>query len=342
MFFKLTRSLQPLPSPKVLFHLFDRLIKPILLYGCEIWTPVSLAFRTSANVDTPNALFFNSLKHDFPIEYKFLEKTDPIEKLHLKFCRFVLGVHHKTANLAVYGETGRFPLYIDQLVQCMKYYQHLENTENTLLKAFYHNLINNETGVRENSLVGFCESIAITGGLNIPVKAGKRSIELFKKTARSRFSNYWFKLLNNDLSKRGEGGNKLRTYCQFKSHFRPEAYLTLPQFGLRQAIARLRTSAHRLRIETDRYAGRNRYIPPDQRICTNCQLGEPETESHFMTRCTAFTIERTRLFDMVTSTNVHFVKYNDWQKFLWLMVTEDLKAIQQVAKFIQTCMALRK
>ena len=34
-YFKLVRSLKPLPKPSILLHLFDHLIKPILLYGCD-------------------------------------------------------------------------------------------------------------------------------------------------------------------------------------------------------------------------------------------------------------------------------------------------------------------
>ena len=32
------------------------------------------------------------------------------EKLHTKFCKYVLGVHSKDSNLACVGEVGRFPI----------------------------------------------------------------------------------------------------------------------------------------------------------------------------------------------------------------------------------------
>jgi hypothetical protein len=37
--FKLLNFLKPLPSAKTILHLFDHLVKPIMLYGCEIWGP---------------------------------------------------------------------------------------------------------------------------------------------------------------------------------------------------------------------------------------------------------------------------------------------------------------
>ena len=137
VYFKLARSIQPLPKPKILFHLFDHIIKPVLLYACEIWTPLNLEYRLANNPQTAAAQFINNIKQNFPLEHKFCETSNPIEKLHLKFCRFVLGVHSKTTNLAIYGETGRYPLYIDQIVQCVKYYNHLQNSENRLLRDFF-------------------------------------------------------------------------------------------------------------------------------------------------------------------------------------------------------------
>ncbi len=64
----------------VQLHLFDAVIKPILLYGCEVWG---------------------------------IESLNIIEKLHLEFCKNILGVNRRTCSIMVYGELGRFPMYID-------------------------------------------------------------------------------------------------------------------------------------------------------------------------------------------------------------------------------------
>jgi hypothetical protein len=60
--------------------LFDKLVKSILLYGCEIWG--------SAN-------------------------NDILEKVHLKFCKIILHLKATTPNCMIYGELGRYPLDID-------------------------------------------------------------------------------------------------------------------------------------------------------------------------------------------------------------------------------------
>ena len=45
-YFKLMRSLKPFPTPKISMNLFDHLIKTIILYGCEIWSPFDLDYKS--------------------------------------------------------------------------------------------------------------------------------------------------------------------------------------------------------------------------------------------------------------------------------------------------------
>ena len=61
-------------------HLFDSLIKPILLYASDFWGTLKLPFN------------------------------NPVEGMHRKFCKQLLGVHPQTTNAAVYLETGRLSL----------------------------------------------------------------------------------------------------------------------------------------------------------------------------------------------------------------------------------------
>ena len=59
--------------------LFDSLVTPILLYGSEVWGV-----------------------YDYSC----------VDKIHIKFCKIILGVRAQTTNYAVYGELGRYPLAI--------------------------------------------------------------------------------------------------------------------------------------------------------------------------------------------------------------------------------------
>ena len=75
-------------NPKVLFHVFDHTILPILNYSTEVWG-------------------FNDWYE--------------LEKLHLLACKYTLGVNLSTPTSGIYAELGRHPLYIHQKIAMIKY-----------------------------------------------------------------------------------------------------------------------------------------------------------------------------------------------------------------------------
>ena len=119
-YFKLIRTLNPLPKPSMSLYLFYHLVKPILLYGCEIWTPIDLKYNQNKNLQSTAKMI---LLHNYVIISqhiaKYFDKIDPIEKLHLKFCKSILDVHSKATNLALYSKLGRYPLFVDRIVASM-------------------------------------------------------------------------------------------------------------------------------------------------------------------------------------------------------------------------------
>ena len=85
-FFKLKSIFGELsPSVDTSLHIFDHTIKPILLYGCEIW---------GASVPS-KALIRN--EPEFKIEKAYANFE--CEKLPLKFYKYILGVHKRATNL---------------------------------------------------------------------------------------------------------------------------------------------------------------------------------------------------------------------------------------------------
>ena len=104
-----TRHIGMIP-PEVAFQLFDALVLPILEYGSEVW-------------------FTN-------------KEISKIEKVQMKYLKFILGVQSNTSNLATYGETGRYPLLLRQKVKAVKYwYRILQMQDNSLIKVVYNNLL---------------------------------------------------------------------------------------------------------------------------------------------------------------------------------------------------------
>ena len=73
----------------VCIDLFDKFISPILNYSSEVW--------------------------DF-------HKAKEIEQVHLNFCKGLLHVKRTTQNDFVYGELGRYPMYIFRYCRIISYW----------------------------------------------------------------------------------------------------------------------------------------------------------------------------------------------------------------------------
>ena len=116
--------------------------------------------------------------------------------------------------------------------------------------------------------------------------------------------------------------NKLRTYRLFKNTLKYEPYLNLPPY-LRVPLARLRTSAHGLKIETGRYTiPIILYTPVEERLCDLC--GVTEDEVHFLINCPMTdNKERSNLFSHCTSLLPSFRYKSSRDKFLFIMSCKD-------------------
>ena len=82
---------------------------------------------------------------------------------------------------------------------------------------------------------------------------------------------------------------KIQTLTSLKECPGFENYLNLPNKNVRQAVTKLRISAHKLPIETGRFDYRKR----TERICSLCCDGIGD-EMHYLTQCQNSIISRTR------------------------------------------------
>ena len=53
-----------------------------------------------------------------------------IERVHRKFCKWLINVKMTTNNLSLTGEFGRFPLFIGRQIRIIKYWLNLHSTKN--------------------------------------------------------------------------------------------------------------------------------------------------------------------------------------------------------------------
>ena len=81
-----------------------------MLYGTEIW-------------GTVNILSSKIKKADFELEN--LAENFLCDKLQIKFLKYISRMHKKASDIAVLSEFGRYPLYINALVNTCKYLHRL-------------------------------------------------------------------------------------------------------------------------------------------------------------------------------------------------------------------------
>ena len=56
-------------------------------------------------------------------------RLDGIEKVHMMVCKRFLGVPLRTLNKMVYGELGRYPLFVNSTLRCLKYWLRVLKTD---------------------------------------------------------------------------------------------------------------------------------------------------------------------------------------------------------------------
>ena len=121
-----------------------------------------------------------------------------------------------------------------------------------------------------------------------------------------------------------------------------EKYLNLPPH-LRVPTARLRTSAHSLRIETGRY-NLPTPIPAEERFCWFCSNQLVEDELHFLFDCDLYKSmpEKDKLIEHCSSVNHSFAFLSNLEKLKFISFAEQPKTIFLFCKFVAAALETRK
>ena len=123
-----------------------------------------------------------------------------------------------------------------------------------------------------------------------------------------------------------------------KNNFGEEEYLTYCKNPKsKTSLTKFRLSNHKLRIESDRY--KTPRIPPELRICLQCNQHVTEDETHLLLYCDMYNELRTKLFNDICACYCNFHDISD--KFIWLMGNKDPFVVIKVATFIHDCLLKR-
>ena len=201
---------------------------------------------------------------------KKLAKNDT-ENIHFRFLKILLGVARKTSSWAVASEFGRYPMIIKVFKTMCKFFEHLSMSESPIIKsALFESEILASQGINSwyNGIKRICDFGNITTDTIGTV--------CMERVFREKYKETWIKERECSLK---EG--KLGILVQCKKEFSPSSYLKGNIFpGYKRALAKFRTSAHKLPIEVERY----QQLPREARVCLlGCNaVGD---EAHYLTAC---------------------------------------------------------
>ena len=236
-------------------ELFDTLVAPILLYGSEVYVA---------------------------------EGCTIIEKLHLRFCKFLLKVNKSTTSNMVYGELGRLPLHITATVRALAFWFRLLNGEQNKLSCIMYRLL---CKLDENDMYADPWLLFIKNTLNElgytefwVNQSVSGSSEWFRSIVKLRLGDQFKQKWAQEIHDSG----KCMNYRLFKVEFGLEPYLLELSPVVRKSMTRFRCRNHRLPVESARHVISERLC----RVCTMCDSQEMGDEFHYLLKCAAFFEER--------------------------------------------------
>jgi hypothetical protein len=226
------------------FHIFDTQVQPVLLYASEIWG---------------------------------LSRLDNIEKIHTMAIKRFLNVPAKVPNKFVYGETARYPLFINSVMKCIRYWLRILKLDETRLpKQAYRMLVNMDNNGKKCWVSGLRQKLFELGlgyaWLQQGVACEKSFISLLKQRLKDAYIQEWdSSVQQKDLYAR---------YRTFKFLFRTELYLEWMDLKcFRDCVTKLRLGTLPLK---GAYL-KNYFGQYNDTNCIVCKV--VENEKHFVCEC---------------------------------------------------------
>lgn len=330
--FSMFKSLNPSDNIPLNIHkkLFDSLVKPILMYNSEIW------YMDFYEKIIKKQLRANKSNTNFDI--LALLDSSFVEKVNLKFCKFVLGISKKSVNIAARAEISQYPVDVYIKLQVLKYLARISNNNNNPLLVDAYHLSKCLHSKGSYSWYSFAENICSYNKIdmkdieNIDYKKEKCS---FSKTIKNQLQENYEQLFFQKMKSLTDN-NKLFLYSKVKTKYTTDPFLSDTNFENRRLLVKMRISDHNLEIETGRY----NKISREHRICKNCNQNRIEDEEHFFFHCSKNEELRKELLDNIKQIHPN-VKDID-NNILLTKILSSSTVMQLAAPFIKKSLALRR
>ena len=281
-------------SPHVFFKLFDSQVVPLLLYASEIWG------------------------------YRSFQQ---IEQVHLYACKRFLHVRNKTTNDVVYGELGRFPLWITSITRCVKYWIRLLKQPNERYSKKAYNTLLSMHNKGHKTWVTHINNILCGNGFEQVWLFGCGNEIEFMKELKERLVSSFYHNWRNHL----DSSTRLYIYSKLKHSFAREEYLNVLYIGrYRDVVAQFRMGVSQINAHRYRFSS-----SVEKTSCPVC-LNTREDEIHFMFLCPLYTGIR-NTYNIEPSDNDNTI-----DMFVRTLSNHSKDKIVNVAKYLLTAFKRRQ
>jgi len=248
-------------SSTTFFRIFDTKVVPILLYSSEIWG---------------------------------YQRLDKLERVHMLACKRFLGVPLKTPNKMVYGELGRYPLYVNSSIRCIKYWLKVtQMAPHRLPKQAYSMLFSLDANGKRNWVTNIKELLQSLGFDNVWRDQGVLNIGNFLTMFRERLIDNFVQEWSLTIRNR----DRYLLYSSATGQFGKAAYIEhIDIYCFRVALSQIRLGVLPINSNMNRYG-----VNKKDSLCPFCP-SDIEDENHLLCVCPMYICLRTRFLNDVHCT----------------------------------------
>ena len=235
-------------------QLFDSMISPILLYGCEVWG---------------------------------CEDISIISQFQMKFYKYILNLKMSTPSVMVMGELGTCPIENNIYCRMLNFWAKLvSGNPNKICCILYRTMYTlHEKNIICNPWIAKVKTLLDNLGCSeywhtqtVP------NCNVFKCKVKTILKDQYLQSWNSNVFQ----SSKCINYRMYKSDYKLEPYMLCLPRNLSIALCKFRCNNFNLPIEKGRYFGLSR----QDRLCHLCNRHEIGDEFHYIFNCTFFANDR--------------------------------------------------
>jgi len=302
MFALLTKAARLQLPVDLTCELFDKMVLPILLYGCEIWG---------------------------------YENCEQIEIFYRNFLKRVLKVHRFTTGCMTYGEVGKYKLRSAIDKRMVNYWSRLVTGKDTKYSAILYKL----TLALYHENTADTDTVRVDDPSFKPINWIPKIKETFENCglsfiwlSQSNHNPNWLKLAMNqrlsDIDMQNwcaerDNNTCCLNYRIYKHCLKFEDYLTKLDYSDRMTLCKFRCGNIKFPSNSQRFD------PSIDKSCNLCDLDLIGDEFHYLFVCKYFNKERSKFLTL------YFTKNPNTLKMAQLLNSDDHRLLKNLVRFIK-------